>query len=141
MSDDERVDRELRALPRVEPSAQFTERVLARLQAARRPRTWTVRLLPLAGVAAAVLAIPAARCLYAPAEAELRARRYEELRRESIRLAAEIEQLRQLARARRPVIYLGGTDQVDLVLDVGRLHRTAARMRPVSTNPGGSEEP
>lgn len=122
----------LRALPRARPSGDFTDRVLARAapgseRARALPATlrWAVAAT-LAGTAlAGVLAFPGA-----PPRAVERATRgpdsarIEALETERLRLAAELDEIRRLAASLRepaPMLYLGGDEEVDLVLDLDRL--------------------
>jgi hypothetical protein len=111
MTDDARLDEALRALPRAEASAGFTDAVLAR----RRPRRWP---LVLAFITAGAGAVATAVALWPRPSV---ARELEDLRREQRALADEVAQLREAA----PVIYLGRTRGVDLVLDLDRLPRTS----------------
>lgn len=141
----------LRSLPRHRAGEGFTERVLDRLgePAELRARTrahtrvnrrlWGGLRLAAAGLLFAVglvVALAAGRVLPgggptpAPAEAARQARR-ESLEAERARLAAELAELRrltsELAEESAPVLYLGGDEEVDLVLDLGRLARDGYR--------------
>lgn len=121
----------LRTLPR-EPAAEgFTARVLQRLDEPRRPAP-RFRLRPaaagaaLAALAAAVALVvglrgtgtapapPAPQVAVRDARAAL-----EELRREQRRLERELTALSQLTASDGPVIYIGGDETLDLVLDLG----------------------
>lgn len=139
---DPRTDRlgdALRALPRHRPGDGFTGRVLRRLgetAAAGAPRRLPAVLrlaaaallvgVGLLGVLAAGRALPGAGPGPAPAEA-----RREALEAERARLEAELDELRRLTTELRedsaPVLYLGGDEEVDLVLDLGRLAREERR--------------
>ena len=130
----------LRALPRPRAGDGFTARVLDRLGEAA--PAGTARRVPealrlaaaalLVGVALlGVLAggrvlLPGAGSAPAPAEARRAA-----LEAERARLEAELAELRRLTteleRDSAPVLYLGGDEEVDLVLDLGRLAREERR--------------
>jgi len=60
--------------------------------------------------------------------------RLEELRQEQERLAVELATLKRLAAEPAPVVYLGGDEQTDVILDLGSLarRRAEARIRPAS---------
>jgi len=150
-----RLDRLLRSLPRERASDDFRDRVLraARVEAASRRSQppWLARgLAPALAAAALLLALGLSLGLYMverTRRAELR-REIAELRREHQRLDAEVDQLRQEARTvgatGRRVIYLGGDDTVDYVLDLERLARQGARgqfiraAQPVAPYTGGA---
>lgn len=142
----------LRSLPRERAGDDFTPRLMARLaaeeraarssRAGRRP-SWravaaAATLVGLLAAGGAILsrfaARPEAEAFRAPAaattqapdrsrEAAARRARLEHLEAERARLVAELQELKRMAGDGEPVIYLGGDDQVDLVVDVGRLAR------------------
>lgn len=128
---DERLDHLLRRLPRETAGPQFTDRVLAALDAPPRQPTGVRRAAP--WVAAAVIVAGVAGGGLWLME---RARRSElvaqiaELKQQHRQLRAELRSLRERVDHRR-VIYLGGNEQVDYVLDLGRLVRPAAAVKPV----------
>lgn len=142
MSDQELRDA-LRSLPRHGASPGFTRRVLSRCERSRLPLSLLRSLRP-APVVAVVLALALAIAVpfvlpvadgpeSAPAAAGSRfaearpvgARaaepRREQLRAERARLAAELEELKRLAASPDPVLYVGGDDRYELVLDVERM--------------------
>ena len=131
----------LRRLPAETASEAFTTRVLARLDDTA-PRPWILRLTPLAGMLLlAAVALPTAWHLMnpdsrtrpqaaaaAPAagvdRAAQRARVLEELaalQAERKRFDQEWRQYRSLARGVEPVLYLGGNEKVDVLLDLRRV--------------------
>lgn len=128
----------LRALPRARPSGGFTERVLERADVRRRSflpsggalRRPTAAVLGAATVAAALVAgalalAPPGPRTEPPAERERRAR-VETLEAERRLLASELDEIRRLASSLRepaPVLYLGGDEEIDLVVDLDRLVR------------------
>jgi hypothetical protein len=120
MSDDLR--RTLRALPADEPGPRFTAEVLARLDEAAAPQSHARPLRRWAAVAAGLTLIAGAWGVHAGREV----RRKAELRRESAALAADLAALRAQAAQPAPLLYLGGTEEVDLVLDLSSLPLTAA---------------
>jgi hypothetical protein len=120
MSDD-RLRDALRGLPAPGPGPAFTARVMARLAAAparapRRVPAW----------AAAAAAVVLAAGLLLGGRAVVREQRNAALRSETEELARELEALRQAAERPAPVLYLGGTEEVDLVLDLSTLPLAAA---------------
>lgn len=138
MSDQELRDA-LRSLPRHGASPGFTRRVLSRCERGWLPSSLlrTLRPAPVAAAALALaLAIAAPFVLPVadgpevadsraagkrPAGASITEPRRERLRAERARLAAELEELKRLATSPEPVLYVGGDERYELVLDVGRL--------------------
>ncbi len=119
--EDHRVGDLLRELPREQARPGFTARVLHRLDAPERRRSipWRVPRLALATALTVVLAVTAGvlvkerRDAVANARAE---RALAEIRAEHAQLEREVQDLSQ-----PPVIYLGGNEDVDLVLDLGKV--------------------
>lgn len=115
------LDRLLAALPRERARRGFTDGVLSRIDGGPvRRRRWL--LLAATGAAAALLVAVAA--LHLERERSGRdelALRIAELRRDHARLSEELRQLRTRLRREQPVLYLGGDDRVDYVLDLRRL--------------------
>jgi hypothetical protein len=112
---DEQLDEALRRLPPTAASAGFTDAVVARVGAGRARRLPRL-LAPLAlavAVAALVFALRPDRAV-PDAAAELEA-----LRREQRQVARELAALRA-SLAPPPVLYLGTSAGIDLVLDVTR---------------------
>jgi hypothetical protein len=159
----------LRDLPRHRASDGFTRRTLARIEEGpahgaadgpRRPMTWT---LGRAAAAAALLGTAIGLLTLVPGPdqrsggegrtADHRAA-LRELRAERDRLADELDELkRQLGTAAPaagsaarpeptagdPVLYLGGDDRIDLVLDLGRLaSERGGEVVPTSARRGSS---
>lgn len=116
MNDDD-LNRALRELPREAASSGFTRRVLARLDEAPRP-IWR-RPLVLAPMAAALVATLLTWSLTGHRKQERRAR-LAELRQEQQQLAAELAALKDQADSRE-VLYLGGDEGIDIVMDLARL--------------------
>ncbi len=124
--EDHRLGDLLRDLPREQARTGFTARVLERLDAperALRPRRQPFRLA-LAGAAAilffAIITVMGTGFLMdrrteslADAEAQ---RMLREIRAEHGRLEEEVQNLSQ-----PPVVYIGGNEDVDLVLDLGKV--------------------
>jgi len=130
----EKLDQILEALPRQRAPQGFTAEVLResrRRQDAPRSRG-RVRLALAAGAAAmVVLALGVSVTLVVTERArraELRAE-IAELRAEHRRLGDEVSRLQQ--RSAQRVIYLGGDDTVDYVLDLERLARQRLQERAV----------
>lgn len=178
--EDERVDRLLRKLREAPPpraGADFTVRVLARLDAPRRGASahWLPRLtLPAVALAATFVvaasllltegqipeppepnvaqpasassarvlsAAPATSAIpgVAPALASdsLRAQRVRrmlaQIRSEHGRLESDLRRLRQADR--EPVLYVGGDERVDLIVDLGRVRDRPARRARAAAEP------
>ena len=126
----------LRRLPRQKASAGFTGRLMERLP----------HMLPSApywrrtalGVAAAVVLTVAASSAwnYWRGERERAevAQRVEAMRNEYESLQKELEELRSLAAESQPVLSVGGSGEVDFLMDLRALSREAekSRVRPVS---------
>lgn len=117
----------LRELPREQARAGFTARVLENLDAKPEPRAWRTWRTPRLVLAAAALvaAVASAGIL------QLRADRHEELRKAEARkvlqeLRSEHEQLeRELRSLSEPVVYVGGNEDVDLVVDLSRVQNAS----------------
>lgn len=128
---------ELRALPREGAGEGFTERVLERLdEPARGPAAlpgsrspW--RLAAAAALAALLLGALVWRLGPAPETEPARPGRRDALAAEHASLAAELDEIRRLAEAPVPVLYLGGDDEVELVLDLAELAAARDRGRPL----------
>lgn len=117
--EDHRLGDLLRELPRESARPGFTTRVLQRLDAPERRRS--MPRLALAGALAAVV-MTAGVLVDARRDAleAVRAQRaLAEIRAEHGRLEREVQELSQ-----PPVVYLGGNENVDLVLDLGKVGET-----------------
>lgn len=118
------LDELLQALPRVRASDGFTGRVLAGLE--RRPRRAT-RAGAVGWAAAATLLLVALIVGGLRVEHQQtideRAGRAAQLRSEHESLRRDLARLKSQAEQERPVVYLGGTDQIDLVLDLTSVER------------------
>lgn len=114
----------LRELPREQARAGFTARVLENLDAKPEPRTWRTPRMVFA-TAALVAAVASAGIL------QIRADRQEELRKAEARkvlqeLRSEHESLeRELRSLSDPVVYVGGNEDVDLVVDLSRVQNAS----------------
>ena len=119
----------LRSLPRETASDQFTARVLSRLEPPqRRFPALLGRLLAAAATLAVIIAVPWLDDLRDRRQiAEIR-QNAANLRRDSADLERQMDQMRERY-DRQSVIYLGGDDSVDLVLD----------MRPLTRRPGSRD--
>ena len=148
MNDDE-LGRLLKKLPRREASPEFTDRLMERLDeppprryrpvssgAARAPQAWV-----LAGACVVVFFAWFLGVTFEERnqrhQRRQTAERVEMMRDEYRALLVELEELRSLASEARPVLDLGGTEQVDFVFDLRRLAEEggAARAQPTSHSP------
>jgi hypothetical protein len=142
---DEDLSRLLRELPREEPSFDFTNRVLARVDgvSAREPRKRSATFVLVgAALLGAVLSQGYLRERYQRSQAAARVR---ELRDEYRELQNELEKIRTLTRELEPVLDLGGTKDVEFVFDLRHLNkqREAEQLEgavPVSRETSGEEE-
>ena len=117
--EDHRLGDLLRELPREQARPGFTARVLHRLDAPERRRSIPIPRLALATALTLVLAVTAGILIDARRDALANARAEQalaEIRAEHARLEREVQDLSQ-----PPVIYLGGNEDVDLVLDLGKV--------------------
>ena len=119
--EDHRLGDLLRELPREQARPGFTARVLHRLDAPERRRSipWGIPRLALATALTVVLAVAAGWLIDARRDAIANARAERalaEIRAEHARLEREVQDLSQPS-----VIYLGGNEDVDLVLDLGKV--------------------
>jgi hypothetical protein len=109
----------LSSLPREEASDDFTDRVLNRLDDARRPIFFEHRLALAASVLLIVSAGYGLRQWQASVEERETDARIQSIKIEVQQLQNDLRLLRDLA----PVLYLGGTENVDFVLDMRQLAR------------------
>jgi hypothetical protein len=121
--EDHRLGDLLRELPRERARPGFTARLLQRLNRLEAPeRRRALPRLALAGALATVLAVTAGVLVDARQDA-LRAAQarqaLQEIRAEHGRLEREVREL-----SRPSVMYLGGNENVDLVLDLGQVGGT-----------------
>jgi len=119
--EDHRLGDLLRELPREQAPSGFTARVVNRLDAPERRQliSWRAPRLALATAMTIVLAVTAGLLIDARRDAAESARAEQalaEIRAEHARLEREVRELSQ-----PPVIYLGGNEDVDLVLDLGKV--------------------
>ena len=118
--EDHRVGDLLRELPREHARPGFTARVVNRLDAPeRRSISWRAPRLALATALMIVLTVTAGFLIQERRDALANARAEQalaEIRAEHARLEREVQDLSQ-----PPVIYLGGNEKVDLVLDLGKV--------------------
>jgi hypothetical protein len=119
--EDQRLGDLLRELPREQARPDFTARVLQRLASPQRAPRPNVRLV-LAAAALTVAAVSAGVLIDRQADSRptletAQARRVlQDLRSEHERLQREVRELSQL-----PMVYIGGNEDVDLVLDLGQV--------------------
>jgi hypothetical protein len=116
--EDHRLGDLLRELPREQARPGFTARVVNRLDAPEHRRA--IPRLALATVLATVLAVAAGLLIDARREALESARAEQalaEIRAEHARLEREVRELSD----QPSVVYLGGNEDVDLVLDLGKV--------------------
>lgn len=129
--EDHRIGELLRELPRERARTGFTARVVRKLDAPEAGRP-ALRWRPVAALTAALFAAAAlsSGLLHERAEsvraAEAR-QLLEEIRAEHGRLAREVEEMSE-----PPVIYLGGDEDVDFVVDLSRVPEAGGEIRPAA---------
>lgn len=121
---DDDIGQLLRALPGERASAEFTRKVFSKLDA----RTGSIaarrrRRAVMATAAAVVLGVLSQGYLRERYEKSRAAERIEALREEYRELQMELDKLKALTHELEPVLDLGGTEEVDFVLDLGELAR------------------
>lgn len=144
MTPDDSLSRLLRRLPRHRADDAFVGRVLDRLDEApsHHPvaRRWAARpsrLVPLAaGLALAV--VVAALWVASLGQGSLEPAEIDRLAAERSEIEAELEALRREADD-TPVIYLGGDERVDLVLDLDHLARSGALPHRAMNDPARND--
>lgn len=130
--EDHRIGELLRGLPRERARTGFTARVVRNLDAPEAGRP-ALRWRPAAALTAVLLVAVAlsAGLLHARKAESVRtaeARQIlEEIRAEHGRLAREVEEMSE-----PPVIYLGGTEDVDFVVDLSRVPETDGGIQPAA---------
>lgn len=113
-------------LPRTGASDGFTKRTLARIDESSRSTSPLRRFAAAAAVALVVLS-------GAVGHHEWRERqRVEALREEHRRIAAELQQLKEEASEYQPVVYVGGDEKSDYVLDLRASAHPNAAAKTVS---------
>ena len=111
------LDQILGELPREQAREGFTARVLARLDDRPEPAVWRRPRLVFATAALVALMASAGVIQYRADQRQEEARRMlRELRSEHASLKQEFESL-----SAPPVVYVGGNEQVDLVVDLSRV--------------------
>jgi len=119
----------LRSLPRERASEEFTDRVMSRLEEGRRPFVFQPRFALAASIALVVAAWVGVDRWQAMQQEEQTNQRIHTLKAEIEKIQGDIRLLRDLA----PVLYLGGNEEVDFVLDLGKAVReTGDGTKPIS---------
>ncbi len=118
---EEQIRRLLESLPRERASAGFTEKVMSRLDAARRPFYLQFRFAFAATVVLVIALWVGAGRWQAVLENNRTMERIATIKAEVEKLENDIRLLRDLA----PVFYLGGDEEVDLVIDLRRFANSA----------------
>ncbi len=145
MNDDD-VGNLLKKLPRREASPEFTDRLMERLDEPPSRPTHVPRAWVFAGACVVLLGAWLGSVTFEERDQRREtaeridrdtAERIEMMRDEYRALQVELEELRFLASEARPVLDLGGTEQVDFVFDLRRLaeERGKARAQPTSHSP------
>ena len=115
--EDHKLGQLLRELPPERAREGFTAGVMARLDAAPRPPMWRQPRLVFAAAALAAMVASAGFVQIRDRQAEVRAaearKLLQELRSEHTSLKQELQELSE-----PPVVYLGGDEKVDLVVDM-----------------------
>ena len=135
------LDRLLADLPRESASPAFSRRVLESLDAPRSSAAGRRRLLAAASVAAALVAAVLLLPRETPPPDLAETRELEEQHRLLMEELQELKASLRDSRAAAPLLYLGGNENVELVLDLGPVWRDepVAGARPAVF--GGAEPP
>jgi hypothetical protein len=116
--ENQRMTELLRELPRERARSGFTARVLARLDEPQAPvRRWPARLAPVALAASLVLVVLAGTVIRDQRREAEALQAVRALRAEHSRIERELRELS----AEPPVYYLGGDEDMDLVVDLGKV--------------------
>lgn len=116
--EDQRMIELLRELPRERARSGFTARVLARLDEPQVPvRRWPARLAPVALAASLVLVVIAGTVIREQRREAEALEAVRALRAEHSRIERELQDLSSAP----PVYYLGGDEDVDLVMDLRKV--------------------
>ena len=116
--EDQRITELLRELPRERARSGFTARVLARLDEPQAPvRRWPARLAPVALAASLVLVVVAGSVIRDQRREAKALEAVRALRAEHSRIERELQELSSAP----PVYYLGGDEDVDLVMDLRKV--------------------
>jgi hypothetical protein len=119
----------IRSLPRTEPSAGFTRRVMSRIDGARERRTpLRAKLAWATAVVAVVVSSVGGGMAWQKQREEARV---EAMRAETARIRAELERVRARARESNE-IYLGESGDREYVLDLRQFTAPDAEVRPAS---------
>lgn len=138
---DEALLRELKTMQSVGASEGFTGRVVAALKHRRR-RRYRRRQLALGAAAILLLTVlfaPLARERSTSEDPDALASEADSLRQEYKKIQAELEALEARAEREAPIIYLGGDDDVDLVLDLASFMTQPAATRVTEPEASGYE--
>lgn len=130
--DDRELGTLLDDLPRERASTTFTAGVFDRL-ASRRRRT-ARRRRALSAIAATVALTAGSWGVHAHRQDLETQHELAAIRRDLHSVRQDLQRLERLERASRPVLYLGSTDEVDLVLDLNRLARHQQRHAGTATD-------
>ena len=135
---DRELDRLLAELPRESASPGFSRRVLADIDGPARPAAGRRWLMAAAATAVALAVglwlLPRAPQSPSPAETRALQEEHQQLLRELDALKASLRQSQAA-----PVLYLGGNEHLDLVLDLGPVWQGEAGVRPAVY--GAAERP
>jgi len=127
---DDKLSSALRSLPRAEARPGFTDAVWSRLEERRVPRPdlghrhlarWPMRLA--AAAVCLLLLVLGTREWWHHHQLQQTTARLTALENERRALVSELESLRRQMDMAQPVVYLGGNNELDLVLDLAALQR------------------
>ncbi len=146
---DDRLSTALKSLPREPAGIGFTAGVLRRIDQPARWRLFAGRAFGRAAtgrafgqaIAAAAILILILGLGWRQWRQHRAAEHLQVLLAEKQELEAELDSLRRLTVRARPVVYLGGDDKVDLVLDLARFQRQGGfgSKPPAATLPAASD--
>lgn len=126
---DEQLNELLKRLPRRDSSSGFTGRLLARLDETRNRPV----LFPWAAAAALISMVTVAGLTgHYFIDKEQQRQKIEAFRAEQQEIVLELQELKRLAEESNPVIYLGGNEDVEYVIDLRAVEFNPGQIRPAS---------
>jgi cell division protein FtsB len=129
---DEKLGQLLKSLPRERAQEDFTGRVMERLEMRRPPvfSPFKIALVSAAAVVVAATMLSTVSHIQQKAEQNHLKQELKSVKAQYRKIARQIEELKNQP-PRDPVIYVGGDDRADYVLDVSKLHiRLTGRETP-----------
>lgn len=127
---DDKLSRALRSLPRERARPGFTDRVLRRLEEpAKRPRLFpAVFRRPLLAAAVLLVFAVGGRGWWLHFQQQQHLARLASIESERRALLSELESIQRQVAEARPLVYLGGSNDIDVVVDLEHLRQGKYRL-------------